>query len=50
MGNMETLKTGTTTIGMKFKDGVLIAADKRATAGNLIVDKKAHKVHISHLQ
>jgi proteasome beta subunit len=46
MGNMETLKTGTTTIGMKFKDGVLIAADKRATAGNLIVDKKAHKVHV----
>lgn len=40
------LKTGTTTIGMVCKDGIVIAADKRATAGNMIVDKRAQKVHI----
>jgi proteasome beta subunit len=40
------LKTGTTTVGIVCKDGIVIAADKRATAGNLIVDKRAEKVHI----
>ncbi len=42
----EQLKTGTTTVGMVCKDGVVLAADKRATAGNMIVDKRADKVHI----
>ena len=42
----ELVKTGTTTIGLKCKDGILLAADKRATAGHMIVDKKAEKVHI----
>jgi len=42
----ERLKTGTTTVGIVCKDGVIIAADKRATAGNLIVDKRAEKVHV----
>ncbi|MFH0701592.1 MAG: proteasome subunit beta [Candidatus Woesearchaeota archaeon] len=42
----EQLKTGTTTIGMVCKDGIVLAADKRATAGNMIVDKRAEKVHI----
>ena len=40
------LKTGTTTLGIVCKDGIVIAADKRATAGNMIVDKRAEKVHI----
>jgi len=40
------IKTGTTTIGIKCKDGIVLAADKRATAGHMIVDKKAEKVHI----
>ena len=40
------LKTGTTTVGILCKDGVVLAADKRATAGTMIVDKKADKVHI----
>jgi len=39
------LKTGTTTVGIVCKDGVVLASDKRATAGNLIVDKKAQKIH-----
>tara|TARA_Y100000310_G_scaffold78020_1_gene74625 strand:- start:30252 stop:30881 length:630 start_codon:yes stop_codon:yes gene_type:complete len=42
----EQLKTGTTTVGIVCKDAVILAADKRATAGNMIVDKKAEKVHI----
>lgn len=42
----EMLKTGTTTIGIVCKDGVVLAADTRATAGNMIVDKRAQKVHI----
>ncbi len=42
----ERLKTGTTTVGIVCKDGIVIAADKRATAGSMIVDKRAEKVHI----
>lgn len=42
----ERLKTGTTTVGMVCKDGVVLAADKRATAGTMIVDKRAEKVHV----
>ena len=41
-----TLKTGTTTIGIACKDGIVLAADKRATAGSMIVDKRAEKVHV----
>ncbi len=39
------LKTGTTTIGVVCKDGIVLAADKRATAGNLIVTKYVQKVY-----
>ena len=41
----EQLKTGTTTLGIVCKDGVVLAADKRATAGHMIVDKRTLKVH-----
>ncbi|MBS1266648.1 MAG: Proteasome subunit beta [Candidatus Woesearchaeota archaeon] len=41
----ETLKTGTTTVGIVCKDGIVLAADKRATSGNLVVDKNAQKIH-----
>ena len=40
------LKTGTTTVGILCKDGVVIVADMRATADHMIVDKRAEKVHI----
>ena len=40
------LKTGTTTVGMVCKDGIVLAADMRATAGSMIVDKRAEKLHI----
>ncbi len=39
------VKTGTTTIGIVCKDGIVLAADKRATAGYLVSDKKADKIH-----
>jgi proteasome beta subunit len=41
---MEGVKTGTTTLGIVCKDGVVIAADKRATAGGFIVAKDVDKV------
>ena len=39
-----TLKTGTTTVALMCKDGVVLAADKRATSGYLIVHKKFDKI------
>lgn len=38
------MKTGTTTLGIVCKDGVVIAADKRATAGHFIAGKDMDKV------
>jgi len=38
------LKTGTTTLGLVCKDGLILAADKRATAGYMIAAKKVDKV------
>ncbi|MAG91942.1 proteasome subunit beta [Candidatus Woesearchaeota archaeon] len=37
-------KTGTTTIGLVCKDGLVLAADKRATSGYLIAWKKFDKI------
>ncbi len=44
MEGREGLKTGTTTLGIVCKDGVVIAADKRATAGHFIAGKDMDKV------
>jgi proteasome beta subunit len=38
-------KTGTTTLALKCKDGVILAADKRATMGHFISNKEAEKVY-----
>ena len=38
------LKTGTSIVGIVCKDGVIMAADRRATAGNLIISKNTQKV------
>lgn len=46
MDTKDVLKTGTTTVGVKCKDAIILAADKRATAGNLIADKQTKKVYI----
>ena len=39
-----TVPHGTTVIGLKFADGIVVAGDRRATAGNLIADPKMRKV------
>ena len=38
------LKTGTTTVGIVCKDGIVLAADKRATAGYLIAQSDVQKI------
>ncbi|MDD1743874.1 MAG: proteasome subunit beta, partial [Methanomassiliicoccales archaeon] len=38
------LKTGTTTIGIVYKDGVILASEHRATMGNIIAHKEVQKV------
>jgi len=43
MENTE-LKTGTTTMGLVCKDGIVLAADRRATSGYLIAWKKFDKI------
>ena len=37
------LKTGTTILGIVCKDGVVMASDRRATAGNLVMSKNTKK-------
>jgi proteasome beta subunit len=41
---MEQVKTGTTTLGLICKDGAILAADNRATAGHFIARKDVEKV------
>jgi proteasome beta subunit len=36
---------GTTTVGLVFHDGIVLATERRATMGNLIASKKAKKVY-----
>lgn len=43
--NENIMKTGTTTVGILCKEGIVLAADKRATAGYLIASKKTEKIH-----
>jgi proteasome beta subunit len=38
------LKTGTTTICIMCKDGVVLAADRRASGGGMILHKRAQKI------
>jgi 20S proteasome subunit beta 2 len=37
--------TGTTIVGVKFKNGVILGADTRATAGPIVADKNCEKIH-----
>ena len=39
------LETGTTTLGLACKDGTVLAADRRATAGTMIAHKHTRKVY-----
>ena len=45
METKKTTKTGTTTLGMNCKEGVVIATEKRATMGNLIAHKATKKLY-----
>jgi proteasome beta subunit len=38
------LKSGTTILGIVCKDGVVMAADRQSTAGNIIMNKDAEKI------
>lgn len=42
---MNNVKKGTTTVGIITKEGIILAADKRASMGYLIADKNAKKIH-----
>ncbi|MFH1511013.1 MAG: proteasome subunit beta, partial [Candidatus Woesearchaeota archaeon] len=46
MNEENIIKTGTTTVGIVCKDAVILAADRRATAGYLIAHKKTQKIHL----
>jgi proteasome beta subunit len=39
------LKTGTTTVGIKCRDGIVLGSDMRATAGSMIAAKQTRKIH-----
>lgn len=41
----EKLKTGTTTVGIVCKDGVVLAAEKKSTMGYLIASKESQKIY-----
>ncbi|HDQ07762.1 MAG TPA: archaeal proteasome endopeptidase complex subunit beta [Methanoculleus sp.] len=41
----ETIAKGTTTVGIVFSDGVVLATERRATMGNMIASKTAKKVY-----
>ena len=43
--NVNVMKTGTTTVGIICRDGIILAADKRATSGYLVADKKTDKIY-----
>jgi len=38
------LKSGTTIVGIVCKDGIVMAADRQSTAGNIIMDKDSEKI------
>ncbi len=44
IGAEQRLKTGTTTVAIKCTDGIVLGADSRATAGNMIVGKDVVKI------
>src|SRR5258706_13387549 len=44
MGKGSIATEGTTVLAVKYKDGVLVAGDRRATAGNLVMYERAEKL------
>ena len=43
--NLKELETGTTTVGLVAKDGTVLAADRRVSAGTMIAHKRGKKVY-----
>lgn len=41
----KTTKTGTTIVGLIYKNGVVLGADTRATSGSIVADKNCEKIH-----
>lgn len=41
----KTLKTGTTIVGVVYRDGIVLGADTRATEGSIVADKRCKKIH-----
>ena len=39
------MKTGTTICGVIYNEGVVLAADTRATGGSIVGDKNCEKIH-----
>lgn len=39
------MKTGTTIVGIIYKDGVILGADTRATEDTIVSDKNCSKIH-----
>jgi len=44
MQTLKKLKTGTTTVGIAYKDGVVLAAESKSTLGYLVSSKTAEKI------
>ncbi|XP_022643569.1 proteasome subunit beta type-7-like [Varroa jacobsoni] len=42
------MKTGTTIVGVVYKDGVILGSDTRATSGNIVATKNCKKLHYMH--
>jgi proteasome beta subunit len=42
------VKTGTTVVGLTTEDGVVVAADRRASAGNVVAHKDVQKIERVH--
>lgn len=42
---IKAMKTGTTIVGVLFKDGVVLGADTRSTGGSVVMDKNCEKIH-----
>jgi 20S proteasome subunit beta 2 len=45
MGMPGAMKTGTTIVGIVYKNGVVLGADTRATEGPIVCDKNCEKIH-----
>ncbi|EMA52503.1 MULTISPECIES: archaeal proteasome endopeptidase complex subunit beta [Halococcus] len=48
MDKGEMTKTGTTTVGLTTSEGVVLATDRRASAGNMVASKQAEKIAEIH--